>query len=582
MIKEINEKTGDTISASYSFDEHRTAENTTEDAAEKAASSSEASQPSEEKPLQLADFLNPTSENIDETLEIIESAHPEPQLIIDSDPRNLLSRANDFLWNYNVRTESIYFKDGKLVEVSANENGDYTINPLTVPKLRRILESKGPWKEMETLKSVRISNDDLKLILETPPDKLDAVPPLKGLRNGAYIIKGQICSKKGYDADSRYYLTREVEIEDVPNNPSAEEVNRAKEIIADCLADFCYEKDVDRENTILALSTLIFRDELTGPVPVWIVDKNNSGAGGTLLTQVVGTLAMGKTPSLHSFARSKDELEKSARTAIKSGDKFVIFDNIPAGSDWVSETLLSATSGTGEVTFREMKTHNDVTVNAKMFFAANGINISIKADIVRRMFRTRLCSRHAAENGGFSRTKTELLHDAAALHPKILWSFAVLFQSWRCEGYPMPDKKSGNLDEYPNWYQLCVGLLSHAGYAHILENQYELQTGDDEENEKKAGFLQKLYQWKKFEPFSPLEMIHRLEAEHASCSVAEGLLNFADDSLIRAVRENRVKTEHIGLWLRRYLGADAAGCPYTLEKIKNGKISYVLKEKQWS
>ncbi|HJJ39266.1 MAG TPA: hypothetical protein O0X42_03915 [Methanocorpusculum sp.] len=570
---------GDTPSGLYRPDEQRPAHNAAE-AASSAAPAPCTSPVSSETPLMLDAFADPPLGSVDSELEIIDSPHPEPQLIIDADPRNLLIRANDFLWHYNAKNGSIYFREGKLVEVTANENGDYAINPLTVPKLRRILESKGPWKDMDTLKTVRIANDDLKLILETPPERLDAVPPLKGLRTGAYIIKGRICAKKGYDAESRYYLTRDVDAPKVLENPTDDDICRAKEIIEDCLKDFRYDKDVDRENTILALATLIYRDDLQGPVPVWIVDKNNSGAGGTLLTQVVGTLAMGKTPSLHSFARSRDELEKSARTAIKSGDKFVIFDNIPAGSDWVSETLLSATSGTGEITFREMKTHNDVTVTAKMFFAANGINISIKADIVRRMFRTRLCSHHAAENMAFSRTKTELLADAAVLHPKILWSFATLYQSWRSAGYPMPEKKSGNLDEYPDWYQICVGLLSHAGYTHILENQYELQTGDDEENEKKAGFLHKLYQWKGLEPFTPLEMIHRLDGEHASCSVAEGLLNFADDSLIRAVRENRVKTEHIGLWLRRYLGADAAGCPYTLEKVRSsGRSTYSLREK---
>ncbi|HJJ27134.1 MAG TPA: hypothetical protein O0W95_03480 [Methanocorpusculum sp.] len=545
--------------------------------------------PSETKPAETAEtptglcleaFADAALPSAGEELEIIISEHPMPELVIDGDTENFIFRVNEFLWHYNKDHPSVFFKDGKLVEVTENETGEHSIKKITVPMLRRILGKFGMWKDFTTRKSLQLSIDDLKLILETQPKRLDNVPPLKGLYDGALLLKGHIHAAQGYDEETGYYLTRSYEIPTVPENPTEKDIASAKEHIARCLKDFRYAEPVDFDNTVLALATLIFRSGLDGPVPIWIVDKNTSGAGGTMLTQIVGALASGKIPTLYSTTKNQSEMEKTIRTALKNGDRYVIVDNITAETDWVSETLLSATSGTGEVTIRNMKTYESFTSKAKMFFAVNGINISIRADVTRRMFRTRLSTRHAAEEEKYPKTKTELMQEAAELHPMILWSFAVLYQAWRMSGYVPAKRCSGNMDEYPQWYTLCAGLLSFAGYTHLLENEYELQTTEDEVNTEKAQFINRLYEWKGMSPFTPKEIIDKvlIEADDNGLSLADGLLNFADDTLITAAKKRMVKTSAVGYWLKGYIGCKFAGCPYYLDKTRGSHITYVLKE----
>ncbi|HJJ30636.1 MAG TPA: hypothetical protein O0X97_00130 [Methanocorpusculum sp.] len=530
--------------------------------------------------LRLEAFADPSFTSGGEELEVIISEHPMPELVIDGNTENFIFRVNEYLWHYNKEYPSVFFKDGKLVEVIENEAGEFLIRKITVPMLRRILGKFGPWKDFNSGKSQQVSIDDLKLILDTQPGQLDNVPPLKGLYDGALFVKGKIHASQGYDRETGLYFTRGFEISDVPENPTDEDIASAKEHIARCLKDFRYAEPVDFDNTVLALATLVFRCGLEGPVPIWIVDKNTSGAGGTMLTQVVGALAAGKIPTLYSATRNQSEMEKTVRTALKNGERYVIVDNITADTEWVSETLLSATSGTGEVTIRNMKTYESFTSKSKMFFAVNGINLSIRADVTRRMFRTRLSTRHAAEEEKYPKTKTELMQEAAALHPLILWSFAVLYQAWRMSGYVPAKRCSGNMDEYPEWYTLCAGVLSFAGYTHLLENEYELQTSEDEANAEKAEFIRRLYEWKGSEPFTPKDVIERIlsEADDSGFSLADGLLNFADDSLISAAKRRMVKTAAVGYWLKGYIGCKFAGCPWYLDKSRGSHVVYVLKE----
>ncbi len=127
-------------------------------------------------------------------------------------------------------------------------------------------------------------------------------------------------------------------------------------------------------------------------------------AGGTLLSQLIGALTYGAIPSVYSATKRKDEFEKIIRSITKVNLFISIIDNLETGMDWTPAALLSATSDTGDVISWDMGTFDSFTAEATTLYIVNGINVEIRADVTRRMFRIRLVTKKAGQNG-YSRTK---------------------------------------------------------------------------------------------------------------------------------------------------------------------------------
>jgi len=502
--------------------------------------------------------------------------------------RESLRWINIALKRYNRETgPSVFYQNGRLVWIARDENGSYQIYPLDRNRLRFILADY-TWLNAKTREPCRLSSDLLDTVITTPPGYLPNVPVLKGLYTGALLTtSGRIVAAKGYDAETGLYLTTTYDIPPVPEHPGPADITEAVTLIDDLFKEFLFETECDRQNAILLLGTAVFRPMLKGPVPIGIIDKNASGAGGTLLSQLIGALAYGAIPSVYSATKRKDEFEKIIRSITKTNPLIAIIDNLETGMDWTPATLLSATSGTGEVISRNMGTFDSFTAEATTLYIVNGINVEIRADVTRRMFRIRLVTKKAGQTG-YSRTKTELLREAVLRQPKIIWALAVLYQNWKTAGYPAPPKCSGDISEYPEWDHHVRGLLFHAGYTRMLENQGELQTGENDSDIEGAGFITTLK--KKFPEgvFTPGRVRSVLEKEAElrknGCPGPDELLDHAPEDIVRLSLQNALTTTKIGYWLRKYIDAKYTGCDLFLkrgERIGEGrKYSLVSIESQ--
>ena len=482
---------------------------------------------------------------------------------------------------------SVFYQNGRLVWIARDENGSYQIYPLDRNRLRFILADY-TWLNAKTREPCKLSSDLLDTVISTPPGYLPNIPVLKGLYSGALLTAGgRIVAVKGYDPETALYLTTTYDLPPVPDHPGPADISEATTIIDDLFEEFLFETECDRQNAILLTCTAVFRPTLKGPVPIGIIDKNASGAGGTLLSQLIGALAYGTIPSVYSATKRKDEFEKIIRSITKANPFIAIIDNLETGMDWTPAALLSATSGTGEVISRNMGSFDSFTAEATTLYIVNGINVEIRADVTRRMFRIRLVTKKAGQNG-YSRTKTELLGEAVLRQPKIIWAFAVLYKSWKAAGYPAPPKCSGDISEYPEWDHLGRGILFHAGYTRMLENQGELQTGENDSDVEGAGLITMLK--KKFPEgsFTPGRVRAVLEKEAElrknGCPNLDELLDHAPEDIIRLSLQNALTTTKVGYWLKKYVDAKYAGCDLFLkrgERVGEGrKYSLVSIESQ--
>ncbi len=464
---------------------------------------------------------------------------------------------------------SLFYQNGLLVWVGRDEKGRFTLYPLNRNRLSIIL-TRYTWLNFVTRDPCPLTKDLLDTVISAPPCLLPGVPVLNGICTGALLTAdGRLVSAKGYDTETGIYLTTTYEIPVVPEIPGDTDIIDAVKTIDELFDEFLFETECDRQNAILLTCTAVFRPTLKGPVPIGIIDKNASGAGGTLLSQLIGALAHGVIPPVYSATSRKDEIEKIIRMITKQNPFIAIIDNIQSGMDWTPAALLSATSGTGEVVSRNMGTFDSFTAEANTLYIVNGVNIEIRADVTRRMFRIRLVTQKAGQEG-YSRTKTELLTEAVRRQPKIIRAFAVLYQNWKNAGYPAPPKCRGNLSEYPDWDHLVRGLLSHAGYTRMLENLDELQTSDNDENIEGAAFITILK--KKFPDgeFTPGRVKNLLEKEaelrKGGCPSQDELLDLAPEEIVRLSLQSALTTTKVGYWLRKYVDAKYAGCDLFLKR----------------
>ncbi len=487
--------------------------------------------------------------------------------------RVLLESADAAIRAYNNRYgESVFFQNTELVEVIKDRDGKPLLRTVTAERLLSLLTRNAYWVDSAMEKDVKLTLSQAKMVLSATLAELPSVRSLTALYTGVLMTEAGIISASGYHAETGLYLTTEYPMPSVPENPSAAEIAKARALFEDLFGEFRFSSPTDFENTVLAVLTLVFRRMIAGPVPIWVVDKNVSGAGGTLLCQTAGTAALGVVPQPNRTTASPEEMEKQITASILAGQSFVILDNATKGTNWAPDILLTVTSGTGEVTVRLLGSYRTASCSTQMMFAVNGINLDCRADVARRVFKTRLStSRALADEAPFKRTKTELLSFAEDCHPAVVWAAGVFYAAWKAAGCPAPRPCEGNVSEYDTWYRLCGGCMTAAGYTEFLSNQRELQTEENGFDEDGRAVIELFAARFSSEPFSAKAVQKMLIMEGDARRRGEGfdgLLNYAPEKIVQQAMSGALTTQAVGMWLREYVDVKFAGCSKFLKKMR--------------
>ena len=464
----------------------------------------------------------------------------------------------------------IFRQDSRLVRVIRTEDDGYAVVVLDRNRLRLALSEAGTWKRFLKEEIAEPDNALLDAAVSAPPERYRNIPVLAGLYAGALLRPdGTVACTRGFDAATGFFLTETYALPPVPERPTTEDVTFVRELFADVFDEFLFAAPADRANAVAALMTAILRPTLAGPVPIWAIDKNTPRAGGTLLALVTGALAYGELPLVHAASRRRDEMEKIIRMTARENLRFVVLDNVAPGTDWTPEVLLSATSGSGRVLSRNMGTFSSFASKTPAFFVVNGVHLEIRADVTGRMFLVRLSAPKAWQEMLFRRSKTELLELAAAMHPQAVWGAAVLLRFWQQAGEPAFRLSSGNLSEFPEWLRVVGGVLAHAGWTEVLANQGAMQAEENAADTEGAELVTALYAVFGTERFSAKALLKVLVAEGAARKGGEGfdgLLNYADEGMIRAAVAGTLSSVKVGMWLKGFVGTRFAGAAWYVER----------------
>lgn len=395
----------------------------------------------------------------------------------------------------------IYHRGGQLVRVVRLDEELDRISPLPEPTLTELLSDCAAW--------VKPCKDDELRPVPPPRDVVRAlaaraewqrIPALRAVVHGPVLRPdGTVLTAPGYDPAARllYCPRAGATWPAVPDRPTREQARSALAQLVDVVADFPFVAASDRSAWLAFVLTLVGRNAIDGPVPMFVIRAVSPGTGKSLLVDVASLIGtdLPHEPPRMSQVRDRDGAEerKLLVTLGCEGEPLAMIDNIeePLGSD-----VLAAAITSRRYKGRELGGNSRMLQVLLPVFVGTGNNVVVKGDLARRVVPIDLDARleHPERRSGF-RHPNLLAHVRA--HRADLRVAALTILRWYCvEGRPAsPIDPFGSFED---WLALVPQALIWLGEADPTAGRARIQEGADPDSEARRLVLE--LWWAKWGP----------------------------------------------------------------------------------
>ena len=512
---------------------------------------------------------------------------------------NQVMCVNELISLYNVFVDTVFFRDGNLCEVRPDEQNNTVVCEITPQRLAYILSTVTEWVKRvvtkdgvdEFVSCAGPTNEELKRVIAAGVNYkahtgLWKAPPLKTVASSVLVtLDGDIIAKRGYYKDLQIFLAKDFDVPEVPLHPTAEDIAKAKAILFEPLKEFQFAREdeaekelpvaelVNFQNAVLAVFLAFLRPVIPGPFPILLVNKSSRGIGGTVLPDTISRLACGEPAHITPASSQEEANNKEYAAMLLEKCRIGVLDNVEPGAKWATETLLSATSGSGKISVRKFRTQETIKTDVVTFFIVNGVNISNFDDAVRRILLIRLSAPVSYSELHYARTREELQKFAEESHPMLAWAFAVLIRHWKDEGSPK-FALSGIANEYRELYGFACGVLKAAGYSHLLENLEPRLLEENEVDTEFSEMMSVLFGWAEKEAFTPKKLTEKL-LELGACrregKFGERLLDAFPEKIVDSAAKGTLTSRQVSRVLGEFVDKKVKGCSLTLKKSRPHK-----------
>ncbi len=296
---------------------------------------------------------------------------------------------------------------------------------------------------------------------------------------------GSVFAQVGYDAALRLLLVGGAEGIAVPESPSRADAAGAAKAILDLVADFPFASDVDSSVFLAALLTPLCRYAGVTNVPLFLVDKNTRGAGGSLLADTIGTILKGQRLPRVPQSPSDEEQRKVITSVLLAGDDLVLFDNLshPLGGASIDALL------TGPVWRDRRLATNEMTMVPNLAtFYATGNNVEIKGDTTRRVLRMRLESPHEKPEERVDFRHPDLLGHALRERPRLLSAALTILRAFCAAGRPQQGLAAWG--SFESWSALVANAIAWVGLPDPSRARMSMDLSSDADRGDLADLLE--------------------------------------------------------------------------------------------
>jgi hypothetical protein len=199
---------------------------------------------------------------------------------------------------------------------------------------------------------------------------------------------GSLLNLLGYDATTSLYLDMIDSPLHVPDEPTTDDAKSALDRLWLPFSDFPFVSPEARAVHLAAVLTTAVRVSLDAS-PAFAYDAPAQGSGKTLLARCVGVLAQGTEPSVwpHTTHKDDEETRKRIFTALRSGARSLIWDNVVGAFD--SPALASCLTSP-IFSDRILGQSVAATVPNRMLLLITGNNVVLQGEMPRRVLTCRI------------------------------------------------------------------------------------------------------------------------------------------------------------------------------------------------
>ncbi len=403
----------------------------------------------------------------------------------------LTAQAIEALATHNETTGDIYLRGG-LIRLEEGEDGNLTIQPLDVDRLRSELAEVALWIKSD-FTPVFPPVGVVKAVATTKKKRL----PFKFLDMLSHVPvfgpDGEFSTKPGYHEASRTYYVPSERIPRVPEHPTRADIELALRWLDELIHDFPFLTESDRAHAVGLAVTPFVRPMIgDNPTPLFLLESNTPGSGKTLLLKLLLGISLdGRIGSIPPHTDG-EELQKKITTYAREGVGAHVIDNALSIKSSTLAMALTATVWQDRI----LGVQSSVSIPIRWVWAATGNNVNLSADIARRSVRIRLTPK--SETPWTRKNfKHDPIHDPitewAREHRKeLIWACLTLVQAWISAGKPMPTKIEA-LGGFEVWARVIGGILEHAGIQGFLSNTTELYEAADTRSAGWRTFVEAWY-----------------------------------------------------------------------------------------
>ena len=348
---------------------------------------------------------------------------------------------------------AIFQKDGTLVHVATGAGLVHAITPLDMTRIlsdvvdfRTLRHTKqGPFVDHIQPPSWLVNE-----ILQAKHWSAEIIPHLRFVSDGPVFLlhpSPRILSTNGYDAASKVYVTGcPPSVEPPPMT-----LDEARSLFDKLLGEFPFNSPEDYAAAVAMCVSSVARAAFPGPMPLVLIDGDDSGQGKSLLARLGLLFAISGDAEVTSFPKSKEELEKKLGSLLAKCKRVILFDNVVGafGSDAIDALLTSE-----RFEIRELGKTRIISVKNEGLIIVTGNKIYIIGDLVRRIVLIRFKPQPdgvLASERQFA--NPNLVQWAIQHRHRLLLAAATVLQTFHdpANGHTCPDFATSSMGSFGGW-----------------------------------------------------------------------------------------------------------------------------------
>ena len=351
-----------------------------------------------------------------------------------------------------------------------------------------------------------------------------------------------VISTPGYDPATQLYLDLADDFR-MPNSGwdgdclTEQDARDALKLIDDLLVDFPFISEADRSVARSGIITPVIKGALDKRM-LHAYDASNAGTGKTYLIEVSTAIALGKSPPVSSFSmKNEGENESRVQALLLSGTPIGVIDNVNGvlGGDLLCQACTSQT-----IAIRMFHTQRNIIVDNNLCLYANGNNLTIVGDLVRRSMVSRLDAKmERPEQRVFRKKPLDMVLANRGIY---LAAVITIVRAHARAGYP--GSQNLQASDFLDWNKRVRGALLWLGCADPLDTT-ERTYAEDPGRVGLRSFMEAWLACFGGKPMSARSAVDLCGAEDA------GLL-FRAVALEIAEKNDKVDSSKLGYWLRSH------------------------------